>query len=68
MRKSRRIWRIQEITCPECEGTGEVHDPDGIYEECGTPFFGICPHCNGRGYLKEEECQAGFRIIYDSEF
>lgn len=68
MRKSRRVWRVQEITCHVCEGTGEIPDPNGIYEDCGTPLFGVCPNCKGKGYLSEEPCENGFRIIYDMEF
>lgn len=62
----RRVWRVQEITCPFCDGTGqerERYDDVILYSE--EP----CHVCLGKGYYiaERDEVQGEKMIIFSEE-
>lgn len=42
------------VTCPECEGGGEVRHPRWGTRSCPEPTI-TCPHCFGHGEVTDDE-------------
>lgn len=52
-----RTFVVKEITCPYCEGAGEIVDQEELYTY-------ECPWCNGLGFQVDEiDSLTGYRLV-----